>query len=538
MASLPSPAEAAAEKLPAILQLRPYQQRWIDDGTRFKGAVKSARIGFSFATAGEAVLDCLEHPGTTWTVGSHSKAGSIEFVEEGVGKILRAINASAEIYSEPFADELGQTDIQVTKARFPNGSRILAMPANPRTMRGFPGNVILDEFAHHEGSYAIWAAASRQVALGHKVRLLSTPNGEQGKFFDLAKEFGVADGIAPTPNPVRSGPWSWHWIDIHMAIAEGCPIDLAEMQQLYRGDADTFAQEFLCAFIKATGSWLDLELIARAEDHTATLEWPAGYVPLGQLYLGIDVGRSGDRTAAWLDELVGDVAWTRAVKRLHNVPFFTPEGETLLNDQAHMLLPLVRMATRTAMDATGLGLGLFEWLAAKCPGKVMGVNFGGSVPKGENVPAAYGTNAGTVKIKTDLAVRMKQRFEQNRNRIPHDLQVRQELMSIKKEYSGGAVRFDAPRIEVETAVAGGKKKQAYAHADSFWAKAMADMAAAGNPAGAFAAVSEKEIAASAAQRREPRGILSRNFAGLLGNSDGPFIPPTDEGNERRGRLWR
>lgn len=519
-------------KLPAILQLRPYQQRWIDDRTRFKGAVKSARIGFSFATAGEAVLDCLEHAGTTWTVGSHSKSGSVEFVEEGAGKIIKAINAGAEIYEESFADELGATDIQVTKIKFPNGSRILAMPANPRTMRGFPGNVILDEFAHHEGSYAIWAAASRQVALGHKVRMLSTPNGEQGKFYDLAKEFGMTDGVAPATNPVQAGPWSWHWIDIHMAIAEGCPINFEEMKQLYKGDADTLAQEFLCAFIKATGSWLDLELIARAEDHTATLEWPAGYVPLGPLYLGIDVGRSGDRTAAWLDEMVGDVAWTRMVKRLHNIPFFTSDGEQLMNDQAHMLLPWVRMATRVAMDATGIGLGLFEWLAARCPGKVMGVNFSGSVPKGDNVPAAYGTSTGNVKIKTDMAVRMKQRFEQARNRIPHDLQIRQELQSIKKEYSGGAVRFDAPRIEIETSVAGGKKKQAWAHADSFWAKAMADLAGAGAAEAAFAhadAPDEREA-------REPRGVMSQLLAhqAEIERGGDRHISRTERG---RSSLW-
>ena len=45
---------------PPVLPLRPYQQRWIDDSSRFKIAVKSARIGFSFATALEAVLDCLD----------------------------------------------------------------------------------------------------------------------------------------------------------------------------------------------------------------------------------------------------------------------------------------------------------------------------------------------------------------------------------------------------------------------------------------------------------------------------------------------
>src|SRR5206468_10046576 len=154
-----------------------------------------ARIGYSFGTAVEVALDCLANPGTTWTIGSHSATGSQEFVEEGIGKVLKAIGAAAEVYDEPFKDDIGETDILKKVVRFPNGARAIALPANPRTMRGFPGNVVLDEFAHHEGSYAIWAAASRQVALGHKLRMLSTPNGEQGKFYDLAHEFQMDLGV-------------------------------------------------------------------------------------------------------------------------------------------------------------------------------------------------------------------------------------------------------------------------------------------------------------------------------------------------------
>jgi phage FluMu gp28-like protein len=467
--------------------------------------VKSARIGYSFATAAEAVLDCLEVPGTTWTVLSHSRPGSNEFVEEGVGKVLKAIGAAAEIYDEPFEDELGKTDIQLTKIRFSNGSRILALPGNPRTARGYPGNTILDEFGHHEHSYAIWAAVSRQIALGHKMRILSTPNGEQGKFFDLAKEFGLTDGVAPKMNPVKSGPWSWHWVDLPMAIAEGCPINAEEMRQLYKGDDDTFAQEFFCIFLKAVGAWLSLELVARAENEAATVDWPTGYVPAGALSLGIDVGRDGDRTIAWLDEQIGDVAWTRMVLRLHDVPFFSAEGEQKHNDQARLLLPWVQMANRTAMDSTGIGLGLFEFLASKCPGRVLGLNFSGSLPKNENVPAAYASNLGNVKIKTDLAVRLKQSLEQGKKRIPHDLQIRQELQAIKKEYSGGAVKFDAPRIEIDTPGGGGMKKKVYAHADSFWAAAMAEFAAAGAPAAAFAAMAAPDWR----KVREPRGVMQQ-----------------------------
>jgi len=521
-----------SDSLPPVLQLRPYQQRWIDDGSRFKGAVKSARIGFSFATAAEAVLDCIEHPGTTWTVLSHSKSGSQEFIEKGCAPIIEAMSAVAQVSQELFADELGATDIQVTRVHFGNGSRILALPSNPRTARGYPGNVILDEYAHHEDSYSIWAAVSRQVALGHKMRILSTPNGEQGKFFDLAREFGVADGVAPESNPSKQGAWSWHWIDIHMAIAEGCPINLAEMQDLYKGDLETYSQEFLCVFLKAVGSWLSLELISRAEDPAATMDWPSGYLPLGKLSFGVDVGRDGDRTVGWLDEEVGDVAWTRMILRLHGVPFFTPDGEFARNDQAHILLPWVKLADRTAMDSTGIGLGLFEFLAAKCPGRVMGLNFSGSLPKGDNVPAAYQTSSGSVKIKTDLAVRLKQRFEQGRNRIPHDLQIRQELQAVKKEYSGGAVKFDAPRIEVDTASAGGKKKKVYAHADSFWAKAMADFAAASAPAGAYAHADAPE----GRDLREPRGVLSQLVA-RQANVERRGEQHVSLLERRRGSLW-
>src|SRR5438132_4779142 len=85
-----------APSLPPVIQLRPYQRRWIDDGARFKGAVKSARIGFSFGTGIEAILDSLAHP-TTWTVLSASKAQSIEFVEQAQ-KNIQAIGAIAQAF--------------------------------------------------------------------------------------------------------------------------------------------------------------------------------------------------------------------------------------------------------------------------------------------------------------------------------------------------------------------------------------------------------------------------------------------------------
>jgi phage FluMu gp28-like protein len=440
-------------------------------------------------------LNCLEMPGSTWLYTSAGDDQVIEYFEKGIGTVKDAMQFTAQLYKEPFADELGRTDLIQHRCDFANGSRIIGRPCNPRTARGFPGNATFDEFAHVELSHQIFAAVARGLARGGRLRMLSTPNGEQGKFYDLAKAVGFAEGVEPPINPLRDGDWSWHWLDIHKAVAQGCPISVDRMRQLFKGDDDAFNQEFLCIFLKAMGAWLTLDLVANAEDAAcdgvvvsdyrefnmqAVLDRCTG----GRLSLGIDFGRSGDRTCAWLREDVGDVAWCRLVLYLHNMPFFIPEAELGAGhfDQEHALMPLVKLADRTALDSTGLGIPLYEKFNANYPGHVMGVNFAGSIKRMEQGDATARVRSGladTVAIKIAMATGMKRRYEQHKNRIPHDAQVRGELMAIKREQTSTAVTFDAPRIEVDSPAGGGSKKKAWSHAEAFWSQAMADLAAEG-----------------------------------------------------------
>ena len=459
-------------RLPPVIQLRGYQQRWVDDDARFKIAVKSARIGYSFGTGIEAILDCLKVPATTWTILSAGKANSNEFVDLA-GRNVQAIGAVAQVTEEAWADNLGPSDVMVQRIEFANRSRIMALPANPRTARGYPGNAVLDEFAHHEHSYAIWAAITRQVALGHKLRALSTPNGEGGKFYDLAKEMGLADGVGPSPNPRFFKGWSTHWVDVNLAVADGCPINMEEMRDLIKDD-DIVNQEFFCQFLKNAGSWLPLELIQQSEDPGATMALPANFKPRGRLFAGIDVARDHDLTSFWLKEEIGDVLWTRMV---HHI-FATP-----LTQQARLLAPYIAMTTRTAMDSTGMGIGLFDILNEAHPGKIMGVNFAGSSRlrderRERKSSVKSGGEDGAVKLKVDLAIRIKKSMQDAKERIPYDLDVRKQLMQVKREATATGVTFDAPRIEIETGVAGGKKQKAFAHADDFWGCALATYAAA------------------------------------------------------------
>jgi phage FluMu gp28-like protein len=454
-------------KLPAVLQMRPYQQRWIDDDTRFKCAVKSARIGYSFATGYRRVEISMRVPGRTTTVLSASKAQSVEFVET-CAKLCQLMGGTAEhIANEDFIDSLGRIEAIQSKITFPNGSRVIALPANPRTARGYPGDAVLDEFAHHEDSYAIFAAVFRQVALGNSLEVLSTPNGGQGKFFDIARDLGLEMGVAPPELPVKKNGWSGHWVDVYRAVAEGCPIDIEGMRKGLNDD-DTWNQEFCCVFLKSVGAWLTLDLISGCEDADTSavlqhldpnsglkIDLAPGFNPRGPLALGMDVGRERDATCAWLDEKIGDVSWTRGVFWLHGITF---------PNQSRILSPILKLCTRGAIDKTGMGVGLYDDLNEACPGRLVGVSFAGINDEG-------------VRMKTDLAIRTKKKFEQSRQRIPYDPQIRTELQAIKRQATASGVTFDAPRIEVDTAVAGGVKKKVYAHADAFWAKALADLAA-------------------------------------------------------------
>jgi phage FluMu gp28-like protein len=463
---------AAASNIAAVFPLRDYQIRWVEDDSRFKIAVKSARIGFSFATCLEAVLDCLKTPNATWTVMSASKAQSIEFIETAE-KFIKLLGGVAQLaFDEDFWDEFGKIEAIQSRVTFPNGSRIIALPANPRTARGYPGNAILDEFAHHEDSYAIWAAIIRQIALGHKVRVLSTPNGEQGKFFDLCKELALVDG-EPADNFQMRGGWSRHWIDCEMAIADGCPINMQEMRDAFKDD-DTVDQEFYCVFLQGAGAWIGLDLIRACEDNEASVTWPVDYNAHGDLYGGIDVARSQDQTIFVIKERIGDVLWTRQVQKLFNMT---------LTNQARELAPLIKKTRLTAMDSTGMGIGLFDMLNESCPGRVMGVNFAGSsrVREEEKEKRVQSTGRGpakgSVNMKSDLAIKLKKSFEDRRERIPYDLDLRTELQAIKRMPTASGVTFDAPRVTIETSVAGGKKQKGFAHADRFWAMGLASYAA-------------------------------------------------------------
>ena len=191
---LPRPAGgqvpvAATIPRPA-LNLLPYQRRWVEDASPLKIVVKARQIGYSFAATLRAVLRCLEHK-TTWIFLSKGERQS-RLLMEKVQEHIRSCGVVAEARESAFFEG---TMIKQLETRFPNGSVIYGLPANPDTARGYSGNVTLDEFAFHSDAEKIYAALYPSITRGYSLEIISTPNGQQGKFYELAKAAGLCDQV-------------------------------------------------------------------------------------------------------------------------------------------------------------------------------------------------------------------------------------------------------------------------------------------------------------------------------------------------------
>jgi hypothetical protein len=176
------------ESLGPALQLLPFQQRWVEDHSPLKIVVKARQIGYSFAASIRALLECLKRR-TTWIFLSKGERQS-RLLMEKVQEHVQSCGILARACESTFFEG---TLIKQLEVRFTNGSVIYGLPANPDTARGYSGNVTLDEFAFHSDADKIYTALFPTITRGYCLEVISTPNGQQGKFYEIAKAAGLVE---------------------------------------------------------------------------------------------------------------------------------------------------------------------------------------------------------------------------------------------------------------------------------------------------------------------------------------------------------
>jgi len=409
---------------------RPYQERFINDPAKRRLWVKSAQIGGSTTLASWSTSKCISKPKELVVILSASDRQAKE-VALKAAEFIKALGGVEIQATESFFEK---TDILEHTIRFPNGSRTIVLPANPATARGYTGHVVLDEFAHVADDDETFKVAYRQVTLGFDMLVISTPNGQQGKFWKMAKALGLDMGYAPVRQPTSGGVWSGHWTDIYLACREGLRVNPEEIRA--GCDELTWRQEYLCEFLAENSTWITPELLEQNISREASVGPPALF--RSNLYCGWDVARNGHHSTLWFTEVFGDVSMCRGVVNI------TGQTTPIQIEQVRAWMPQV---ARMNIDKTGMGIPICETLMQEYPTKVEGVTF-------------------TAPIKEQMAVHMRMRMEQRKLGIPNDDTVRRQFLSLRRSTNKiGQARFDADADEK------------YGHADSFWASALAEMAA-------------------------------------------------------------
>jgi phage FluMu gp28-like protein len=300
-----------------------YQLRWLHDQAPQKAVVKSRRIGFSEVVAFECACRAagvdLINGRNVKPVNQNIISASHAQAKELLARCARHLEALGKATPEgTLIDTPGQT---IVKLR--NGAKLIAFSSNPRTIRGYEGDVTLDEFGNTANQDKVWAAAAPLAKpnlgtpTGYKIRVVGTPEGDGNRFYricegNLSKRFSV------------------HKVDVRQAVADGFPLMAqdeagnavpATIDDLRDeiGDPDTFAQEYLC-FPPGT-------LVAT----------PRGHVPIERLRVGECVlthrGRWRPITAVMSRPYSGDLVKVLAWGNQEPVEC-TPEHPFLVYDKA------------------------------------------------------------------------------------------------------------------------------------------------------------------------------------------------------------
>lgn len=442
----PPPAAPEPARPRPIVPLLPYQQEDFEAADRFRWNCWARQTGKSFTKSLRRVIRGLQRRRNQLFL-SAGERQSRELMLKA-RQHCQALQIACDYVAPPF----GPVAFRQLEIRLPGNVRIIGLPANPVTVRGFSGDVFLDEFAMHENDRDIWAAMFPSLLRGDgELDVASTPHGRHNLFYELQFNRRFACSRVTLPQ----------------AITQGLDTDADALREAM-DDETLYRQEFLCEFLDEATAFLTYDAIAACADPTLYCSDSIAALAADprELFAGVDIGRHRDLTVIWVlarhepaagagkKTIRGGTGFqpaechgfhTVAIVELAAAPFRRQSavlGELL----AH------RRVRRCCIDAGGLGMQLAEQLQDR---------FGGHRVE----PVTF-----TAALKSQLAGALRIAVESRTIRIPADERIIRDWHALERTVtSAGHFRLAAPRT-------------ADGHADRFWAAALALHAADEAPA--------------------------------------------------------
>ncbi len=431
--------------------LLPYQISAIKgiESKRFSVFLWARQTGKSFTMSYYAIKRAIQFKNHKVLVISPSERQSKELLEK-VKLHITALKLSGVSF---FEDATALT----LEARFPNGSKIIALPSKPETVRGYTGDVIMDEVAFFDKGFEVYQAVFPTITRRPEYKLIaiSTPKSKKDIFYYIWN-------LAQTDKE--------HWFSLKLTIYDAVQLGLnINPEELKAGikNENIWRTEYLCEFLDDQEVLLPYEVIQACEEEDLFVSDLR--LLKGEVYIGVDIARRHDLTVIAVLEKLGSVLYLRRLEILKQVPF---------SEQFAIIDHYCSFARKIAIDETGLGMQIAEELEKRWGTlKVMRIYF-------------------TARIKEELAERLKSKFVDKLIRIPPDPELREDLHSVKRLVTdAGNVRYE------------GKTEEG--HADRFWALALAVYASSQDD------VKENLPIFFAEQKQSIKAISVKNFWNLM-----------------------
>ena len=233
--------------------------------------------------------------------------------------------------------------LQRTVIRCRNGSRIVALPCDPKTLRGYTASeVLIDEAAFIRDDETIFYNVLFPMLQTTNGTLIasSTPWGKDSVFYRFTQE----------------PAFSKHYVKIGEVVKEGLTTEAFVEEMRQRTPSERFRREYLAEFVEDELAYFSQKLIAQCIDSELapiTDDWTKHVVPpLGRYFVGVDLGKKVDYS------VIAIVRWNTKKKAAELVgmvrfPLDTPYATVI--GYVKVICDKLQRVEKVLVDRTGVG---------------------------------------------------------------------------------------------------------------------------------------------------------------------------------------